>query len=160
MRFCTCVASTVVFVLLASGAAIADDPATPVSPPGPLQLFNGKDLTGLRTWLKEGKREDPRQVFRVHDGVLHISGEGNGYAATERAYRDYHLVVEYRWGDRTDGGRSGRSAVEEIADIRAPASLKCRCAERETITRGGIGRGSTMLRPARWTPPDANAADR
>src|SRR5204862_10175 len=31
------------------------------------------------------------------------SGDGFGYAATDRAYRDYHLVVEDKWGRRTDG---------------------------------------------------------
>ena len=35
--------------------------------------------------------------------MIHISGEGRGYLATEQLYRDYHLVVEYKWGDRTDG---------------------------------------------------------
>jgi hypothetical protein len=73
-------------------------------------LFNGKDLTGLSTWLEDTKHADPRHVFRVEEGQLHISGEGNGYLATSRAYRDYHLVVEYRWGKRTDGGKFVRNS--------------------------------------------------
>jgi hypothetical protein len=75
-----------------------------------IQLFNGKDLTGLYTWLKDTKREDPRKVFTVQDGLLHISGDGYGYVATDREYRDYHLTVEYRWGQRTDGGKYVRNS--------------------------------------------------
>jgi Domain of Unknown Function (DUF1080) len=92
-------------------AALADDPKPePVRPQAPVPLFNGRDLTGLTTWLKDTKRENPRQVFSVRDGVLHISGDGYGYVATAQAYRDYHLVVEYKWGRRTDGGRHVRNS--------------------------------------------------
>jgi 3-keto-disaccharide hydrolase len=90
--------------------APAVDPV-PVRPEGEVvRLFNGKDLTGLTTWLKDSARRDPRGVFSAKDGVLHISGEGHGYVATDRAYRDYHLVVEYRWGTRTDGGKYVRNS--------------------------------------------------
>ena len=44
------------------------------------------------------------------DGLLHISGDGYGYIATEKAYRDYHLIVEYKWGKRTDGGKFVRNS--------------------------------------------------
>lgn len=76
----------------------------------PIPLFNGKDLTGLTTWLKDTKREDPRKVFSVKDGVLHISGDGFGYVGTEKEYSDYHLVVEFRWGKKTDGGKYVRNS--------------------------------------------------
>jgi hypothetical protein len=75
-----------------------------------LPLFNGKDFSGLTRWLKDTQREDPRQVFTVHDGMLHFSGDGMGYVATEKAYRDYRLVVEYKWGARTDGGKYVRNS--------------------------------------------------
>ncbi len=75
-----------------------------------IKLFNGKDLSGLTTWLKASGRDDPQRVFSVHDGVLHISGEGNGYIATVKEYKDYHLTVEYRWGQRTDGGKYVRNS--------------------------------------------------
>ena len=80
----------------------ADDEWTP--------LFNGKDLAGLSTWLKDTKREDPKKVFSVKDGIVHVSGEGNGYLATDKEYQNYHLIVEYRWGKRTDGGRFVRNS--------------------------------------------------
>lgn len=63
-----------------------------------LQLFNGRDLTGFYTWLVDTKREDPRRVFTVTNGMMRISGEGLGYLSTQHAYRDYHLIVEFKWG--------------------------------------------------------------
>jgi hypothetical protein len=86
-------------------------PAEPVSPKeGVIRLFNGKDLTGLTSWLKDTKREDPRKVFTAHDGMVHVSGASNGYLATDKEYKDYRLSVEYRWGQRTDGGKYVRNS--------------------------------------------------
>jgi hypothetical protein len=82
----------------------------PVYPQGVIVLFNGRNLAGLSTWLADTKHDDPRDVFSVKDGLLRISGEGNGYIATARAYKDYRLVVEYKWGTRTDGGKSVRNS--------------------------------------------------
>jgi hypothetical protein len=82
----------------------------PAEPRAVTHLFNGRDLNGLSTWLRDTKRADPRRVFRVEDGILHITGDGFGYIATEGEYRDYHLIVEYKWGKRTDGGKSVRNS--------------------------------------------------
>jgi hypothetical protein len=73
-------------------------------------LFNGKDLSGLTTWLKESQREDPKKVFTVQDGVLRLSGDGMGYVATDKEYENYHLTVEYKWGTKTDGGKYVRNS--------------------------------------------------
>lgn len=89
------------------GGAVADEP---VSPKQATPLFNGKDLTGFTTWLKDSKREDPKKVFRVADGQIHISGDGFGYMATEKAYKDYRVVIEYKWGKKTDGGKYVRNS--------------------------------------------------
>ncbi len=82
----------------------------PIAPKEPIKLFNGKDLTGLTTWLKKSKRDDPLKVITAQDGILHLSGEDNGYVATEKEYQDYHLTVEYKWGKRTDGGKYVRNS--------------------------------------------------
>ena len=97
---------------VASSATAAERPKQePISPgDGVIKLFNGKDLTGLYTWLKEDGRNDPQQAFTVHDGMIHVSGEGRGYVATEPAHRDYHLIVEYKWGERVDGSGYVRNA--------------------------------------------------
>jgi hypothetical protein len=80
-----------------------------VSPKEVIRLFNGKNLDGFYTWLKDAKYEDPRKVFTVENGLLHVSGDGLGYICTKNRYRDYHLVIEYRWGERTWGNRGDRA---------------------------------------------------
>jgi hypothetical protein len=100
------------FISLALASAMVA-PATgdePIKPGKPTPLFKGQDLSGLTTWLKDTQRDDPRQVFIAADGMIRASGEGNGYVATENAYRDYRLVVEYKWGERTNGGKFVRNS--------------------------------------------------
>jgi len=43
------------------------------------------------------------------DGNLFVSGKGMGYVRSNQAYRDYHLVLEYKWGERTLAGRADRA---------------------------------------------------
>lgn len=90
----------------------ADSPAdrAPIRPDKPIQLFSGRDLSGLQTWLKDTQHKDPQKVFTVHDRMIHVSGEGSGYIATDREYKDYRLIVEYKWGQRTDGGKYVRNS--------------------------------------------------
>lgn len=69
---------------------------------GVLQLFNGKDLTNFYTWLKGlGKNNDPEKVFTVHDGMIHVSGKIFGCFTTEKEFENYHLIVEFKWGEKT-----------------------------------------------------------
>ena len=91
-------------------AAEKPQPAAAISPKTDvIRLFNGRNLDGFYTWLKDAKYEDPRKVFTVENGVLRISGDGVGYLCTKQCYRNYHLVVEYRWGQRTWGNRVDRA---------------------------------------------------
>lgn len=95
---------------LHSASASAKDSKTTQPGTGFFPLFNGKDLKGLYGWLKDTHYEDPRKVFSVQDGILKISGEVDGYLATEKEYRDYHLVVEYKWGAKTYGAKTVRNS--------------------------------------------------
>jgi hypothetical protein len=76
----------------------------------PTSLFNGKDLSQFTTWLKESQNDDPKGIFQVTNGAIHISGEGTGCLATRNRYRDYHLSLEYKWGNRTDGSKYVRNS--------------------------------------------------
>ncbi|MEQ8790147.1 MAG: DUF1080 domain-containing protein [Pirellulaceae bacterium] len=96
--------------LLHSGRCEPPPPGQPVSPDTPTPLFNGRDLSGWYTYQKETGYDDPHGVYSVADGVIHISGEGAGYLATEQAYRDYHLSLEYKWGEKTDGSKYVRNS--------------------------------------------------
>jgi len=68
---------------------------------GPIKLFNGKNLEGFYTWIKGSQYSDPKKIFTVHDGMIHISGDGLGGLITNDEYRDYHLILEFKWGEKT-----------------------------------------------------------
>src|SRR5262249_39908318 len=48
-----------------------------------------------------GKNHDPEQVFTVRDGMIRVSGQVWGGFITEREYENYHLTVEFKWGEKT-----------------------------------------------------------
>src|SRR6516165_551665 len=92
-------------------AALLDVPSfardVPVVKTGePLLKFNGKDLGGFYTYLKDHKYEDPNGVFTVRDGVIRVSGEEWGGFATKEEFGDYQLIVEWKWGEKTWGTRA------------------------------------------------------
>ena len=92
------------FVCFAAGTCAAEEAIAPAD--GVIKLFDGKTLGDCHTWLKDTKLEDPRQVFTVDDGMIHVTGDGLGALVTDKRYRDYHLVLEFKWGDRTWQGRT------------------------------------------------------
>lgn len=64
-------------------------------------LFNGKDLSGWTKFLKDkGVNKDPLKVITVENGAIHVSGQEFGYLATDRSYRNFHLSLEFRWGEK------------------------------------------------------------
>jgi hypothetical protein len=90
-------------------ADLADEPDVPsfarerpeIRSGEPVLKFNGKDLSGFYTYLKDDRYEDPKGVFTVRDGAIRVSGERWGGFVTKESYRDYHLVVEWKWGETT-----------------------------------------------------------
>jgi hypothetical protein len=90
------------------------------------QLFNGKDLTGWDTWLGRphkhvegvdlkkndkgeyegvvGLNKDPKKVYTVVqvDGkpAIRVSGEIWGALTSKDEFENYHLKLEFRWGDK------------------------------------------------------------
>lgn len=52
----------------------------------------------------------PSAVFAFQpDGSLRVSGRGYGAVTSRDSWRDYHLVVEYRWGDSQWGKAVGKA---------------------------------------------------
>lgn len=78
---------------------------TPITPKQIIRFFDGNETKGLYSWLERSKYTDPDKVLRVQDGIVHFSGNENGYLCTRKPYRDYILFIEYRWGDLTYGSR-------------------------------------------------------
>ena len=82
-----------------------------------IHLFNGKDLTNFYTYLAAppgekkplGRNNDPEKVFTVHDDMIHVSGKIFGCFTTEKEYENYHLIVEFKWGEKTWPPRDGKA---------------------------------------------------
>jgi hypothetical protein len=54
--------------------------------------------------------DDPKDIWTFGgDGALNVSGRGYGYVGTKKAYRDYHLVLEFKWGTKTWGAREKKA---------------------------------------------------
>jgi len=71
-----------------------------------IQLFNGQNLDGWYTFLKDrGRDNDPKKVFTVNNGLMRVSGEEWGCITTKKEYENYHLTVEFKWGKKTYGSR-------------------------------------------------------
>lgn len=95
-------ASALAALALAAPALAAD--VRPVTEP--ISLFNGKDLTGFYTFLRDhGANNDPNKVFTVHDGMIHISGQDYGCITSNDSFDRYKMVVEFKWGEKTWGDR-------------------------------------------------------
>jgi len=96
-------------------------------------LFNGKDLSGWYTYLSvpdssvqselprdssgkyfqaPGLNNDLFNVFSVveNDGepAIRISGELFGILVTEKEYENYHLTLEFKWGDKKFAPRADK----------------------------------------------------
>jgi hypothetical protein len=115
------------FGALALGAVGAAALAKQRPQPGWTSLWNGKDFEGWTTWMQRpeptsevpglargangrytepiGSGRDPLKVFTIEpdlDGqpAIHISGEVFGELRTTRELSNYHLKLEFKWGEK------------------------------------------------------------
>ena len=129
-------------------AAAAADPKPEEDKPGNdgwVSLFNGKDFTGWYTYLdSSGKNKDPKGVFKVENGMIHIldvplsdgktpdGKSDNGYLATTQDFSNVRIHAEYKWGVKraTEGKRnSGLLYLAVGSDAIYPTSLECQIEE-------------------------------
>ena len=69
-------------------------------------LFNGKDLTGWKTFLDpKSPGADPNVVWTIKGGQIYCTGKPFGYLLTDEEYGNYVLRVEWRWPEKP--GNSG-----------------------------------------------------
>ena len=115
-----------------------------------VRLFNGRNLDGFYTYLQtKGKNQDPDRVFRVERGAVHVSGAEFGYFITEKEYGDYHLSLEFRWGDQTHPPRHDKARDSGVLfHVNGPDKIWPQSIEFQMI-EGGTGDiilvGSTSL---------------
>ena len=99
-------------------------------------LFNGKDLKGWYSFLKvKGRNNDVDTVFSVNSGLLKITGKEFGYIVTEKTFTDFHLVVEFKWGEkkyppREDKPRDNGICYFVVSNDKVwPRSVECQIQE-------------------------------
>ena len=103
MRFMPCLTSLILPLIVGLPSLAGDEKTDGWRP-----LFNGKDLTGWYTFLqKHGKNSDPDRVIAIEDGMIRLYRHAKdksevvmGYIGTEKEYGDYHLRLQYRWGEK------------------------------------------------------------
>lgn len=109
-----------------------------------IQLFNGHNLDGWYTFLKErGRDNDPKKVFTVNKGMIDISGEEWGCITTEKEFENYHFVAEFKWGEKTydsriDKARDGGILLHSIGEDGAFSGIWMNSIECQII-EGGTG---------------------
>lgn len=90
----------------------AQESAPAISPDGIVNLLSDPSLAEFTAHLNPtaSLSDDPKKIWAIgEDGVMQVSGEGMGYLRTKQAYRDYHLVIDYRWDERTLANRADRA---------------------------------------------------
>jgi hypothetical protein len=102
---CWLTMATCLIVSLAANSQ-AKEPITPTD--GPINLL-ADNLGKLYSWLKESQYEDPKGVYSMQDGMLRISGDGWGGLTSKDEYTNYHMVMDFKWGEITWAPREDRS---------------------------------------------------
>jgi hypothetical protein len=119
-----------------------------------LQLFNGKNLEGWYTFLKDrGRNHDPNKVFTVSNGWLRISGEEFGCLTTLEEFENYKLTVTFKWGEttfspRVNNARDSGILLHSVGEDGGSGgiwmhSLECQIIEGGTGDFIVVGDGST-----------------
>jgi len=122
-------------------------------------LFNGKDFTGWNKFLRtQGLNNDPEGVFTVHDGVIKATGKEFGYIATEDTYENFHLSLEFKWGEKKYPPRENEKRDAGIlfftdgSDKIWPQSLECQIQEGDVGDLWLIDSATAVVNGVRTVP--------
>src|SRR5438876_866475 len=107
-------------------------------------LFNGKNLDGWYIVIGRNRTNDPKHLVQVDNGTIHMyrdeadgSAQSAGYIATEKEYSNYHLRLEYKWGEKRFAPRTRTKRDAGILyhvtgpDGVWPQSIECQIQERD-----------------------------
>jgi hypothetical protein len=102
-------------------------------------LFNGKNLDGWYTWLQgKGRNNDPDHIFTVEEnGLIHDMGTTLGYIMTNQSFQNYHLILDFKWGEKKWPPRENNkrdsgicyNIPEDEPDSIWPQSVECQIQE-------------------------------
>jgi len=89
------------------------------APTETVELFNRKDIDNWHADLPGGAAKDA--VWSVKDGVLYCAGKPGGHLITDTAWKEYKLVVEWRWPPEGRGGNNG--VLVHTSDLRVLGNM-------------------------------------
>jgi hypothetical protein len=126
-------------------AAVLDAPAAPpagsAADPAPITLFNGKNLDGWSVHIRHADKSDPtadpKGIFKVEDGLIHVSGEEFGCLTTDEEFTDYKFSVDFKWGEkrwppREKTVRDSGVLVHVVGPMKVwPKSIECQIQEHD-----------------------------
>jgi hypothetical protein len=109
----------------AAAAAPTTPPAAdmdkPVPVTAPVDLFNGKDLTGW-SYFTNGQPADVASVCQVKDGVMVVIGSPIGYLQADHLRENYQLHFEWRWTNKDPKTNSGALLHISPGPLQQPGS--------------------------------------
>ncbi len=134
-----------VFALMVALDAHAASPAasttTTTADPAPIILFNGKNLDGWSIHIRHADKSDPtadpKGIFKVEDGLIHVSGEEFACLTTNEEYADYKVSLEFKWGEkrwppRENVVRDSGVLVHVVGPMKVwPRSIECQIQEHD-----------------------------
>ncbi|MGA2600663.1 MAG: DUF1080 domain-containing protein [Bryobacteraceae bacterium] len=136
-------------------------------------LFNGRNFDGWYTYLPStGKNNDPKKVFKVEDGMIHIldipetdEKQEFGYLSTERELSNCRIRVEFKWGtkrfvpnneNKRDSGllyffKMGRKSLRRSKPTRFPCmSCQGRCERKAAAASSSPATSRTAMAGTNW----------
>lgn len=130
-------------------------------------MFNGKNFNGWHSFLTtKGVNNDPEKVFTIADGVLHVSGKEFGYLLTEKSYKDFHMSLEFKWGNKKwpprDADTTKRdngilfNVPADAKDVVWPKSIECQIQEGDVGDIWLIDSATVIVDGKRTQPKDYN----
>ena len=70
-------------------------------------LFNGTNLNGWYAYTAtEKKPENAQDIYPVSDHMIRFHGEKVGYLMSNKSYKNFELIVDYRWNIETQYHRN------------------------------------------------------
>jgi len=101
-------AGAILAALLAGGLPLSGQTRPAADSDGWVSLFNGRNFDGWYTFLPStGKNSDPKKVFKVENGMVHIldvpvtsEKQEFGYLSTEKDYGHCRIHAEFKWGTK------------------------------------------------------------
>ena len=128
-------------------------------------IFNGKNFNGWHIVIDGYDSTNlSTNIFRIiPKGVLHISGQKFGYLSTNKEYTNFHLKLEFKWGEKkwepklNEPRDSGilYGVIDErnvVSNSVWPRSIECQIQEGDTGDFWLVNESSIEVDGARTNP--------